>query len=91
MLQGFEQTRKPITTLVPGVKVSSKEMKQAAFLLIRWPVSMAVFAVFLIVFSTPGFAAKGRIKGRPVGGEMTNNLSLPSIQTASANTIDAYW
>jgi len=52
---------------------------------------MAVFAVFLIAFSTPGFAANGRIKGRPVGGEMSNNLSLPSIQTASANTIDAYW
>lgn len=50
---------------------------------------MAVFAVFLIAFGTPGFEASGRIKGRPVGGEMSNNLSLPSIQTASASTIDA--
>ena len=52
---------------------------------------MAVLAAVLIAFSSPGFAAKGGIKGPPVGGETGNNLSLPSIQTESANTINANW
>jgi hypothetical protein len=52
---------------------------------------MAVLAAVLIAFSSPGLAAKGGIKGPPVGGETGNNLSLPSIQTESATVIEAYW
>ena len=70
-------------------------MNKATLQTIRWPgwqpVSTAVFAAALIAFSSPGFAAKGGIKGPPVGGETGNNLSLPSIQTESALSTNARW
>lgn len=56
-----------------------------------WPALGAALAVTLIAFSGPGFAAKGGIPGPPVGGETGNNLSTPSIQTESANSIEANW
>mgnify|MGYP001818120124 CR=1 FL=1 len=56
-----------------------------------WPMFGAALAVTMIAFSGPGFAAKGGIPGPPVGGETANNLSTPSIQTESANTIEANW
>jgi hypothetical protein len=52
---------------------------------------MAVFAVTLIAFSSPGFAAKGGDPGPPVGGETSNNLSLPSIQTQASDSESAKW
>jgi uncharacterized membrane protein YgcG len=52
---------------------------------------MAVLAATLIAFSSPGFAAKGGIKGPPVGGETGNNLSLPSIQTQASDSASAKW
>jgi hypothetical protein len=45
----------------------------------------------LLAFSGNGFAAKGGIPGPPTGGETTNNLSAPSIQTESVNSIEANW
>jgi hypothetical protein len=52
---------------------------------------MATLAVLAIILGNPAFAAKGGIKGPPVGGETGNNLSLPSIQTESALSTAARW
>lgn len=38
-----------------------------------------------------GFAAKGGIPGPPTGGEVSNNLSVPGVQTESVNSIIANW
>ena len=57
----------------------------------RVPVLETALAVALIALSGPGFAAKGGIPGPPVGGETGNNLSMPSIQTQSTVTTEAYW
>lgn len=51
----------------------------------------AVFALVLIALSAPGFAAKGGTQGPPTGGESSNNLSLPSVQTESQISIEANW
>lgn len=51
----------------------------------------AALAVVLIALCSLGYAAKGGDPGPPVGGESPNNLSLPSIQTQSSLTTDAYW
>jgi len=56
-----------------------------------WPVVTAALTIALVAVSGPGFAAKGGIKGPPTGGESSNNLSLPSVQTESANSIQANW
>lgn len=56
-----------------------------------WPFAAAAMVVVLIAFSVPGFAAKGGIKGPPTGGESSNNLSAPAIQTDSANSTLANW
>jgi len=37
------------------------------------------------------YAAKGGIQGPPTGGETSNNLSFPSVQTESVNSIVANW
>lgn len=70
-------------------------MNKTTLSTIRWPgwrpVAMSVFAVVLIAFSFSGFAAKGGDPGPPVGGETSNNLSLPSIQTESSLTTAARW
>ncbi|MDH4055810.1 MAG: hypothetical protein OEW73_05255 [Gammaproteobacteria bacterium] len=70
-------------------------MKQIIPLLNRsprwWPVVAAALTIALVAVSGPGFAAKGGIKGPPTGGESSNNLSLPSVQTESANSIQANW
>ncbi len=57
----------------------------------RWPVGETVLAIVLVALSGPGFAAKGGIPGPPTGGESTNNLSTPGLQTQSVNSIDANW
>jgi uncharacterized membrane protein YgcG len=57
----------------------------------RIPVLETALAVALIALCGPGFAAKGGDPGPPVGGESPNNLSMPSIQTQSTVTTDAYW
>ena len=57
----------------------------------RIPLLEAALVLALIALSGPGFAAKGGIPGPPVGGESPNNLSMPSIQTQSTVTTDAYW
>ena len=57
----------------------------------RIPVLETALAVALIALSGTGFAAKGGDPGPPVGGESPNNLSMPSIQTQSSITTDAYW
>ena len=72
-------------------------MNKTISLTIRWPgwrpVSMAVLAAVLIVFSSPGFAAKGGDPGPPTGGETSNNLSIPGILTESSPevSVEAYW
>ncbi|MGB5471807.1 MAG: hypothetical protein WBM64_15500 [Woeseiaceae bacterium] len=72
-------------------------MNNTILLTTRWPgwrpVSMAVLAVVLIAFSSPGFAAKGGTKGPPTGGETSNNLSIPGILTESSPevSVEAYW
>jgi len=70
-------------------------MKQTTSLLIRWPgwqlVAIAVFAALLIAFSAPGLTAKGGTQGPPTGGESSNNLSTPSIQTESSLSTAARW
>ena len=57
----------------------------------RIPVLETALAVTLIALSAPGFAAKGGDPGPPVGGETSNNLSLPGIQTESSVVTDASW
>src|SRR6056300_773513 len=70
-------------------------MKQSKSIVIsfprRIPLLETALAITLIALSGPGFAAKGGEPGPPVGGESPNNLSLPSIQTQSSITTDAYW
>lgn len=51
----------------------------------------AALSIGLIAMSGPGFAAKGGEPGPPTGGEASNNLSLPGIQTESATSIEAYF
>jgi len=50
-----------------------------------------MLAVVLLAMCGPGFAAKGGIPGKPTGGEASNNLSAPGLQTESVNTIEANW
>ncbi|MEJ2298147.1 MAG: hypothetical protein P8X94_06520 [Woeseiaceae bacterium] len=57
----------------------------------QWPVVKAALAIVLIALCGPGFAAKGGNPGPPTGGESSNNLSTPSIQTESANTVAINW
>jgi hypothetical protein len=57
----------------------------------RIPVLETALAVTLIALSGSGFAAKGGDPGPPTGGETSNNLSTPSIQTESATSVEAYW
>lgn len=70
-------------------------MKQIIFLSKErsaWrPASAAAIAISLLAFSAAGIAAKGGIPGPPVGGETSNNLSTPSIQTESSNSVVANW
>lgn len=58
---------------------------------IKRPVILSALALTMIALAGPGFAAKGGIPGPPTGGESTNNLSTPSIQTETASSIEAYW
>ena len=72
-------------------------MKQTIPLTSEWsvwrPCSAFALAILLLAFSAASLAAKGGIPGPPTGGETSNNLSSPSIQTesASANSIIANW
>lgn len=59
----------------------------------RWPGWFATTATALVFLgmSASGLAAKGGIPGPPTGGEASNNLSMPSIQTQSSTSIEAFW
>ena len=54
--------------------------------------SIVIAGIFLVaVMGGNVFAAKGGIPGPPSGGETANNLSVPSVQTESVNSISANW
>ena len=53
--------------------------------------SIAALTISLLAFSAAGLAAKGGIPGPPTGGETSNNLSAPAVQTESATTLTASW
>lgn len=57
----------------------------------QWPIAGAALAITVIAFSPPVLAAKGGEQGPPVGGETSNNLSVPGVQTTAATSIAAYW
>jgi hypothetical protein len=55
------------------------------------PLLETALAITLIVLSGAGFAAKGGDPGPPTGGEASNMLSVPGIQTESATSSAAFW
>jgi hypothetical protein len=70
-------------------------MKSQITLLTRWPlrwrIAVSALVITMIAFSAPVMAAKGGIKGPPVGGESANNLSVPGVETATTEIIVARW
>ena len=58
---------------------------------LRWRIAVGALAITMIAFSAPVLAAKGGIKGPPTGGESTNNLSVPGVETATTDVIAARW
>ncbi|WP_303722717.1 hypothetical protein [Malonomonas rubra] len=52
---------------------------------------LTLLLAFLLALPTNSVAAKGGIPGPPTGGEASNNLSMPAVQTESVNSILANW
>lgn len=57
----------------------------------RWPILGGVLGIALIALGSLVLAAKGGDQGPPVGGEASNNLSVPGVQTQASTSIAAYW
>ena len=47
--------------------------------------------VVMVAVASPAWAAKGGDPGPPTGGEVSNNLSFPSVLTEAQTSIAAYW
>mgnify|MGYP001209468226 CR=1 FL=1 len=50
-----------------------------------------ILALGILLLPMTVLAAKGGIPGPPTGGETSNNLSTPAVQTESVNSIAANW